>query len=115
LSKQISAEIGEDSLYQTVFDAFVFSLSHFDLTKYKSDYNIFIEKLVDIIDYLNKNNTNNNADIINFISELEYLLDTFHNSYESFIAASNTIDSILEIDFPNFVTKIENFKGITNA
>lgn len=96
-------------IYAKLFDAFRYSLQHFNVYQFEKEYNNFIGKLVAIVDNFKLYNFDKDYDFIILLDNLEYIILHLENAYQLFHIAQGTLDDVIDKEFPMLVEKFEVF------
>lgn len=95
-------------VYVKLFDAFRYSLQHFNVYQFEKEYTNFIGRLVEIVNVFKT--LDDDPDFTILLDNLEYIIKQLENSFQLFNTAQVTFDMIMNEEFPMFV---EKFEGIT--
>ena len=92
-------------IYARLFDAFRYSLQHFNIYQLEKEYNNFIAKLVEIVNIFKSYHLHTDANFTVLLDNLEYIIKHLENAYQLFTTAQGTFDEIMNEEFPMFVEK----------
>lgn len=97
--------------YNKLFDAFRYSLQHFNQYQFEQEYNQFVKKLIEIIDFVDHNTDLKTHDgIIELQNSLHNVLDRLEQAYKLFMSGRAILDEVMDKEFPETIEFAEKIK-----
>jgi hypothetical protein len=101
-------------VYEQLFEAFRYSLQHFNAYQFDIEYNNFVHKLVEIVDKFKLYHMDIDANYSLLMDTLEYIIHHLETAYQLFHIAQSNLDEIMDTEFPMLVEKFDIMQGHNN-